>query len=131
MDTNSAQVASGLGKEVFEELLKRFDALTSKLGEAGGHIWSWYVRQAYIEGIEQFVEAFFVLLIIIVTLVYAKRLWNKAKTEDYDFDYCAGALALTLLGAVLLMWVYSCIGDGLELMLNPGYAALQNLLKLK
>ncbi len=126
--TQAANAASGLGKEVFEELLKRFDTLTSKLGEAGGHVWSWYVRQSYVEGIVNLVMAGILILFILLCVKIFYIALARTETDEYADSSWVWMIASPVAGFILTILTLCNIYDGLLHLLNPSYYALQNLL---
>jgi hypothetical protein len=110
-----------------QELLKRFDALTAKIGEAGGTAWGWYVRQSVIDGAEALAVAGVLLAAAVFCLWFGTKLRRTADKVTIDSGRSLHEvwwLGSAIAGAAAVFFT----ANGLDLLLNPSYWALQRLL---
>lgn len=117
-----------MDKDTLQELLKRFDALTSKLGEAGGHVWSWYVRQQVINGWLNLGEAGLALVIAIIAIAASVFCFRKAREDDFENGYAPATVACVVISIVAALVVIFATESAVQYILNPEYYALQSLL---
>lgn len=112
-----------------EEIFSRLDALASKLGVAGAHLWEVLVRQAYVDFIEVTVA-----MIVLPAIGYASyRAFGKYESDykggDVSEALAAGSLVLALgaaLGSLIMLAVWI---DSLGNLFNPEYYALQKVME--
>lgn len=109
-----------------QEMLKRLDALASKLGMAASGIWGFYIRQARVEGVTDLFIAAVCLTIGLLLNHARKKLW----TDPGDRDFC-GTAALWVgagsLGCLALTFVF--LHAAFTELYNPGYWAFQTIVE--
>jgi hypothetical protein len=115
-------------EEVKDEILKRLDALSEKLGQTGGHLWEVLVRQAYIDAWSALVFALLIAAFLVSFLVAGVKL-VRAGSKDYDDEWkFAVGIVLILVGGFLTIPSLSFLWDA-RYIFNPEAAALQTVLR--
>lgn len=123
-----------------EEILKRIDALAEKLGVAASHIYSVYVHQAQINGIQELTWAAFWLAIAVLTAVVSIKNFKKSQVvvlSEYgeerrtDQEKRRDALFLCVLFSfatgLLLFGFVSELSSAYTSFLNPEYFAIHQI----
>lgn len=114
-------------KELNEEILKRLDGLTTKLGISAEHLWGILTKQAKLEFIMPFIT--FIIFVSIATLVIVKRKYLLEISRDDEFiEFLFGFVAIaTFLGSIIFgLYTLGCI----SYLFNPEYFAFQEITKL-
>ncbi len=110
------------------EILKRLDALATKLGVTADHLWGVLVRQARVEFI---VDAGLCLLWITVCFLTGWGLVKLYRSEDDDKDFLVAAV--WLLGGFFLIGGLASLYYASELpglIMNPEFWALKQVLEV-
>lgn len=108
-----------------DEILKRIDALATKLGVTADHIWAVLVKQAGVEFKEWIVWASLWFILSICLAYSARWIYKKfEKTEPELFMFAAAP------GAIALVLGLGCLGNTMTLVLNPEYWALTQITKM-
>ena len=134
-----------------QELMTRLDALTNKLGVASTAIWGFYLKQARIEGIEDFVFGTMFLILALVNSYFIYWLLTKKKeyvwgctiegerTKRVDGEWVTftipykvggkpwvlfSAIPLFICLSIAILFFYSAATE----IYNPGYYAFQHIL---
>lgn len=134
-----------------QEMLKRLDALASKLGMAASAIWGFYIRQARIDGLTYAIVGGILLLLaaanigLIVFLLTKKKeyVWGQKtvgkgdrRTPDYnrvEFEYefrtNGNPLILWWCAPILPLLAFASMAlyTALTALYNPGYYAFQQI----
>jgi hypothetical protein len=114
--------------EMQKELLARLDALAAKLGVTADALWSLYLHQAHIEGIQDAIVAgvFGLLFVISLGIVVASLLY--AISDDFNDGFpvgCGIAGIVGTVGAAIAGSTYAFAAYS-ELY-NPGFWAFSQL----
>ena len=104
----------------FQQLMQQLDKLGQKLGMVGAQIWTYYLREMRIEGIEYLVGSILTFLAAIGFSV----MFGYGLEEDYDVVWGWGFVFM--LGCLIATIVLVC--NWVPLLYNPGYCALQRIL---
>jgi len=109
------------------ELWKHLDSLGAKLEKAGSTVWAWQVRQSYINGAEC---TFCAILVVIVAVWghYSLVRWGKTLEQGSEDSYTAKALSIVVL-VVSFPLIVALVVNALDLLLNPQYWALHDLIR--
>lgn len=125
-----------MNETLMQEILKRLDLISEKLGEGGAFAWETFIRQAlWVDGVLRvgFAVASIVLAIVLVCL--GARVW-KTVVNHYESDADAFfdtplpaivGIVLVVLVIILTVSAFSSLTSGLEHMANPAYYALMDL----
>lgn len=105
--------------------------LADKIGEGAAHLYTIYVRQAYIEGVTFLsVGIPSALLIMGVSIVFFN--FGKKIPQDYAGDMKDSAIFLYFVSAILFITGFIvlivCATNGIQYLLNPEYQAVQNII---
>lgn len=120
-----------------QELLKRLDALSDKLGTTGAHLWAVLVRQASLEGGMNIGDAVILVVLAVVGYHFAKHCYRKyveANKNNNGYSskgdgWCFGYIALGIVSGALVI-IATCIAhQGLLSLLNPEYFALSRIIE--
>lgn len=115
--------------------------LESQLGIAVEYIWKALVKQSYVDGISSFIWGVVWLIVFILTIILAPRIFKKSNksyedAEDsdeatlYEFIGCAiliGSIAIVLISLPVSI---NMIVNGIKQFLNPDYYAIEKILSL-
>lgn len=111
-----------------QKIIEVIDTLAEKLGVATEFLWPILIRQAYVEGIMALFWAIVFFFIIIVCFTGFKE---GIRLDEKGYDESPAALmtisALVGLGAFVALAMY--IKEGISILLNPEYWAIQQILK--
>lgn len=115
-----------------QELFKRLDALSEKLGVAAGHLWVVLTRQGYAIGMENVLIGLVWLGLWIAMMVVGAKMRNKvAPASKYsENEWIFGGWVVTGVGQVCLLGVGTYLFDGIVYLINPEFFALQQLLSV-
>jgi len=113
--------------EMQAELLKRLDALATKVGTTGEHLWTVLVAQARIDAIQYIIGAILVLLAAIVVAYIGTHIWKSA---DGFNDGKAWGIFLWFAASIGFAAAAALATDSLTPLLNPEYWAFKEILRL-
>ena len=108
-----------------DEILKRLDALSAKLGVAAGHLWEILVRQARVDAFENVLLCILSLCGVCVFVRLASWVLKKADEEWAAFAFgcaCVGAVACSIASLVGFCSLWTPL-------LNPEYFAFQKIVE--
>ena len=111
-----------------QEILKRIDALTEKLGVTSGYIWEITVRQQTISAYILIATFAFISLVTVTWYKYFNRrsVTSTIANNNYEEIAIFGAAIGTVIASILFVVV--AVG-AIPTLLNPEYAALKDLVK--
>jgi hypothetical protein len=108
-----------------EELLKRLDALATKMGTTVDHLWPVLLRQQRIEGIYDVVVG---LLLVVVCVAIWRATGKYIREHEYDSDI---AWPVRVVGiGIFGLFALVLFGEAITCLLNPEYAALKALAEM-
>lgn len=108
------------------------DQLTTRLGPTGAHVFELAVRQQYINA---GINLGWALLLVIVAIafvcmaVHFARRYLGAPPNKRDGSYIEAAILFIVCAAIALGFALAAVTTALPILLNPEYAALQDLLR--
>ena len=106
-----------------EEIERVIDLLISRFGPLGEHVWSVYVRQAWLEGVLYAFGLILSLLSLSGAFLITRMLNKKSNMDDTDgWSTCFFMLFLFGIVGFILCLI------GLPRIINPEYYAFQKLL---
>jgi hypothetical protein len=107
-----------------QEMLKRLDALASKLGMAATALWGFYIRQARITGAIELVCFFLCISGVFLCNRWRALCWSKTEKGDgYIWGALWSGLGMFGLSALAIGFLYW----GATAIFNPGYWAFQTI----
>ena len=89
-------------------------------------VWRIFVRQAYVSGISNIAWGF---LLGVLTILDVKAVKFFLKKTEEDRDYEIGVFVGAITGVSLLIMSLVCFSDGITMLANPEYRALELLLQ--
>lgn len=112
-----------MNDEMQKQILTRLDALTSKLGTGVTQLYSLYLRQVYINGLEELVVASISGYLTFKIIRYFRQEFDK---EDFDVDLRKTGFCIlyVITGAVSLFYFIAA----LDCFSNPKLAAFELLI---
>lgn len=113
----------------FQAVLSRVDQLSAKLGVAAGHIWGFYVRQAYVEATTDAIAAIVAAVLSYISLRLAIS-WGKKQEQSIRYSVGYGCAAATA-GFVAIGFAITAFVNlyfGLQAIMNPQFWAFQQLI---
>lgn len=113
-----------------QELLKRLDAVASKLGTTTEYLWRVLVKQGYVEAIATLCIIPVLLLCAYGCYVFVKKIWAVGVKDDWDSPGPRFGVVFGIVGSIILVVVSACNAYyGVIQLLNPEYFALQQILQ--
>ena len=115
-----------------EELLKRLDLLSLKLGVATEHLYAALIKQVYVNAVYAIIWLILGLVLVFKIKPVFKMLRKHGEESDYyslakDQFWSGSWLAISVLTVILIM-VFSI--SSLIQVLNPEYQAIKEILKV-
>lgn len=113
-----------------QELLTRLDALAAKLGTTGAYLWSVLVRQAYLQGVVDLIEAIICFVVCVVCVYFFKKFLPKTmETSFNDGFYFLSVMVAAITFCFSLLLGISLLSDSIMELNNPAYYALHEVLQ--
>ncbi len=121
MDTNTTQVIQEFGNKIDGYV----QTMATKAGMAVDHFWPVFIQQQQIRGYSYFIcWTIFMIIAFSLTRLYRKlELWEDNERSCFT---CIG-IVLMLVG---LFNLFICFGEYYGYIVNPEYAALQEVVKM-
>jgi hypothetical protein len=117
-----------MNDEMQKQILARIDLLAQKLGLAANQIWEMFLRQSYINGIENAVLATILFVIAIFLGMFGVKLYKNADTDGE----IAGACAIFFIVMIVCCVAINCTVDSIDYLVNPqlkAFEAIYNCLR--
>lgn len=122
-----------MNPDLQKELFSRLDAFASKLGVAASHLWGVLTKQAYLEGISDFIWCGICLFIFGMLIWYTKRLYAFHQREEkidtsYAGSWLCGTFLMFIPDTIALSTGIQFLTSAIRHICNPEFYALQLLI---
>lgn len=114
---------------VRSQVFARIDALASKLGVAGAHLWGVLVRQAYVDFVTALMSTVICSIFLLLWWKVVVPRWNGwlDDADDKTLNLMFSGLILVVLTVLLIVSLVNLI-HGTGEIVNPEYQAIQTII---
>jgi hypothetical protein len=117
-----------MNDQLTQQILARLDALAAKLGTTAVYLWGVLLQQAKIEAYTDFFIAGVCFVLFVGCLLVTKKSIKEIKKDEYDNEgWWIGAISSSIVGVILFGVSIAQTTDGIRILLNPAYWALQHI----
>lgn len=128
---------------IAEQLNDVIDVLSERLGVAGDYVYQALMNQVPVKVAENIISLVFGAVIMVLTIIYCKKVFmDKDKNGDNRFDrafndytglglvYIVGGLLLGIVLVVFVIQIPSILSNVVQLIANPEYYVLQQIMEM-